>query len=365
MIETNRYSKLYEILDTLRIPLIYLVIIEHTVNMGLFDGRSVFYSNSLYKYISNLLHLNMGYIAVPFFFMVSAYFFFRKQTKWNWFVYAGQLKKRVKSLLIPYLLWNILIVAIVYAKYTGLSYLGIASHKEPIPSLYDIFWGFPSNFPTWYVKELMCMMLLAPLFYAFVRYTKIVGLVGLIAVYVWLARSLPVSGGLSMTSFTFFGIGAYLALYDIDLIAVCGKHKKLFAGLALGFLILSTWMTGSACHGNIRCVYILFGLVSVINLFHYLLRFPALKTRLLVLSNTTFFIYCAHGVLILNWLKGGYLRLPIADSPWGMILGYFLIPAMCMAICIGLYYLLKKISPKLLALLTGGRVSPRLHSLKN
>ncbi|WP_374708419.1 hypothetical protein [Bacteroides thetaiotaomicron] len=58
----------------------------------------------------------MSRIRNPLFFFFSGFFFFRKLEKWSLDFYHLQLKKRVISLLLPYLLWNILMILAVYIK---------------------------------------------------------------------------------------------------------------------------------------------------------------------------------------------------------------------------------------------------------
>ena len=54
-------------------------------------------------------------------------------------------------------------------------------------SLYMLFWHTPVNYPLWFLRDLICMSALSPLFYAFFKYLKIYGLLILLALYlsVW------------------------------------------------------------------------------------------------------------------------------------------------------------------------------------
>src|SRR5690606_36134201 len=76
----------------------------------------------------------------------------------------------------------------------------------------ELWWlnEFPINYPLWYLRDLICMVLLAPVFYFYFRYLSIFGvlliiLINLLGIY----TEIP---GLSITALTYFGIGAYLAL---------------------------------------------------------------------------------------------------------------------------------------------------------
>lgn len=68
-------------------------------------------------------------------------------------------------------------------------------------SLYMLFWHTPVNYPLWFLRDLICMSALSPLFYAFFKYLKIYGLLILLALYlsVWETNI----AGLSMTAIMF------------------------------------------------------------------------------------------------------------------------------------------------------------------
>lgn len=78
-------------------------------------------------------------------------------------------------------------------------------------SLYMLFWHTPVNYPLWFLRDLICMSALSPLFYAFFKYLKIYGLLILLALYlsVWETNI----AGLSMTAIMFFGAGSYMGIY--------------------------------------------------------------------------------------------------------------------------------------------------------
>ena len=82
------------------------------------------------------------------------------------------------------------------------------------------------------------------------------------------------------------------------------------------------------------------------------------RTRLSVpvLAGSSFFIFAAHEVLILQNAACPLVEtlLP-TDTVWGSILAFFLTPALAVAICLGLLYLLQKLLPRTAAVLTGGR----------
>jgi hypothetical protein len=116
-------------------------------------------------------------------------------------------------------------------------------------------------------------------------------------------------------------------------------------------------MNGTTYHEYISRLFILVGVVAVISLFDYINNTARLHLSLAKLAPTTFFIYVSHEVYIINLLKGGWTKVFYTESGWGKLMGYFIVPCLCIIVCMGLYNLIKIISPQLLNLLTGGRMT--------
>lgn len=98
----------------LRFPLALLVLLIHVnpQNREIFTPiQTVDISHlttaSIYSIIGRAGYY-FSQVAVPFFFFTSGYFFFYKVRQWNIQCYKKKIEKRLKTLLVPYLLWNIL-----------------------------------------------------------------------------------------------------------------------------------------------------------------------------------------------------------------------------------------------------------------
>jgi fucose 4-O-acetylase-like acetyltransferase len=66
----------------------------------------------LHHYCSNLFSYVLGGIAVPLFFFISGFLFFLNIENFNLQSYGNKLQTRGKTLLIPYLFWNLFAIAI-------------------------------------------------------------------------------------------------------------------------------------------------------------------------------------------------------------------------------------------------------------
>lgn len=195
------------------------------------------------------------------------------------------------------------------------------------------------------------MTLLAPLFYFACRKAPGVSLFVLTALYI---ASFFVKGTL-LLAIPFFGIGAWMGIHHTDIPGLCRKVRYPAAVLTVVLAILATCMYGHASHQLFRLLFFPVGMITFLNVCNRLIRRPRTKDLLLRLSETVFFIYAAHEIYILGWVKGLFLRLCGAQLPsrW---LTYFAVPVVVLLICLALFYALKKVTPRTLAFACGGRI---------
>jgi len=73
------------------------------------------------------------------------------------------------------------------------------------------------------------------------------------------------------------------------------------------------------------------------------------------LSNSSFFVYSAHGAMILTLIQS-YLGNVLPGNQAGLIINYFAAPCITVLMLVTCYYILSRILPKTLSVLTGGRV---------
>lgn len=121
-------------------------------------------------------------VAVPVFFIISGYFFFYNVKEFNSDVYVTKLKKRGRTLLIPYLLWNLLPVFMIIGGnlfsiiFRGKSFDALCSFFYGLwdDGLWHIWWDktsgtMPFDSPLWYVRDLMIVVCLSPIIYWLIK----------------------------------------------------------------------------------------------------------------------------------------------------------------------------------------------------
>ncbi len=352
-------EKLSRVIDSMRMPLIFLVVIAHLVPFTLPEINFSRNPDDIYTLISEMFSHNIAKLSVRCYFLISGFYFFNKFKDDIVTFYRTQLFKKVKSLLVPFIVWNVMLILAVFIKHHVFLKVGLGPEESYDfilgSSFFDLFWGLPINFPLWYVRDLLCMMILSPLIYLLIRYTKYFGVIGLAALYFLQVESqVP---GLSTTAIFFFTLGAYFAVEKIDVLALFDKFKYPAYILTLVFLVLSLKHNGLPDQEYYLRPFIFFGVFSIINLFNLLYDTkPAWSKKLMGYSSLSFFIYAAHEIYIINWLKGGFFGLSVFSSGWGKLIAYFIIPILCMVICTVIYKILMKIIPRWFAFSLGGRL---------
>ena len=110
-VPSNEYTR-KQCLELLRFPLAIVVVICHvftTKNIDSVEQYPIFIE--LNKFIDAFLR---G-ISVPVYFLISGYVFFLCE-KFDKHTYGNKLNNRIKSLLIPYIIWNTMAILMVIIK---------------------------------------------------------------------------------------------------------------------------------------------------------------------------------------------------------------------------------------------------------
>ena len=342
------------LIKAMRFPLICMVVFVHSP--GTFPTQTVEWSLdgwNIYHFVSEMISGLMFSIATCWFFTFRGYLFFRNLSEgefsFQWVTRKG--KKRIRSLLIPYLIWNALAVIASFIVNGLFSLIHLeTSSGNPEPITFDPLYWFvtgPADFPLWFLRDLIIVTLLLPIAYPLIKRCKWVFIGVLVAAYLSpLAPTIP-----SMRSFFFVMIGAWLGTYKINLISLCQKAKVLAAFAALILLIAATSQIGKPTHTFLLNLFHPFGMIVFLNICDTVISNNKAKDLLCSLSSSVFFIYAVHEIYILGWTKGLCLRL-FGSSLAATWIRYWLL---VLTFCLGLYYMLNRLMPRTLTLICGGR----------
>lgn len=350
------------LIKAMRFPLIVLVVWSHALGFERVTMSRELSGWNVYHFVSEMVSHNLARIAVCWFFVFSGYFFFRNlvdgQFSFRWV--AGKWKSRLRSLLLPFLLWNGIFVVLTVVKSTlfGVVGLGDDGGMEWLKATGPLYWFWkgPADFPLWYMRDLLVLTLLTPLVYYLFKGLRLKGSVVFLFVMAVLLTifNIPVSC-FGFRPLVFFSLGAMLGIYKLNMLQLCQKVKWPAAVVAAVTLVLATCYNGTACHDTLQHIFYPFGMITLMNLCNRLIDNPSRCERMCDLAGSVFFIYAAHEIFILGWTKGAFLRL-FGDGLLGAWMSFLFVPVVVLVVCYVLYRLLHRFTPKTLAFVCGGRV---------
>lgn len=192
---TPYFSK---VISVSRFPIIVGVVFIHALIIS--NGTDLHY------FLGNVV----GRIGVPLFYIISGYLFFQRYDN-SLKCYKNKLKKRIFSLLVPYLIWNF-IAYLVYAFIT---------HTMQPEDFVQSFWVVnskpghsPADGPLWFVRTLMMLSIISPVMYCLNK-NKYTAFISLILLLLWLIGCPGFNKG-TIIGFTLFNAGAWLAIRNYD-----------------------------------------------------------------------------------------------------------------------------------------------------
>ena len=309
----------FDIINALRLPLIVLVTYAHSYG-GVMEGYSVLGSGwDSYEVLKIMVSQTLAKVAMPTFFVMSGYLFFANVEQFNKEIYWQKIRRRIKTLLIPYIVWNLLMA--VKLKAFNLS----------------IFWE-PVNMPLWFLRDLMIVSLLTPIIYIGVR--KLNYWIFILLLPVYLTGIWAIQPRLNPYAICFFTLGAYLSIQKINLVKVCLKMEKV-AYLLTVFLALAMVLAYPTITYSL--LLLCFRVVSVVAVFCLAYRILS-QTNMRIpqtACDASYFIYLAHYVFFFSFIDTTFFSL-FGTSTTNMCLHYLLCPLVKVAIFVAIYYIYRK-----------------------
>ena len=325
----------------------------------------LFNQNAFGKWVQLFISDGIARCAVPLFFLFAAYLQAKKNDP-----YPALLKKRARSLLVPYVLW-----IGIYLCYTIFGKLLIAKLMPEVlvhPDKTVFSWNFtdwfarifgygkwlgvlPDNNPGaagqfWFVRDLMILVVCSPLLVRLVRkfpvgFFALVSLLYAFSVTVYFVE---------IPALFFYVAGLYWGIYDIPLLEKI-DHITYVECIAL-FLITCV----SAC-GFLGLESMMFLCMTVASCV-LMLKFSAVIVRhekafkiASYFAGFSFFLYAIHMPALNELLRRIWLHFFPMKNAFFCLFEYFGVTALTIVIGTGIGIALKKICPPLFALLNGGR----------
>lgn len=364
-------------LNLLRFPLAVVVLTIHTFNSaGTFTMQGQEYDFSTLPLFMGVTRLINGFLrgqSVPVYFFISGYVFFLGIT-WTKEVYKKKLQNRTKTLLIPFVIWNVIALLIMLVKKLFFPSIFInAANREmnlTLSGFLNTFWDadhgvfipieapiantiYPQDVPLWFVRDLMIVVLFTPVLFYLLKHIRqyLIYLLGI----TWFVLGHWDIGHTNqlLSAFFFFSWGAYISINNKDMLAEFGKYSKLSAVLYISFSLLhivaAYWMP-SLC-STIKQFNIIFGLYFFYNLAAWLLKRKICHPNAF-LASASFFIYIAHMLICDQVLKVLFLLMK-PSSNWGVLFIYVSAVLLTIGILLALFWLLRRYAPAFLKVIAG------------
>lgn len=297
--------------------------------------------------------------AVPLFFLMSSVLLYAKEFTWK-----SNMKKKLKTLIVPYLLW-ISLYMVVYAVGQSLpftaTYFANAGRKISEFGILDFLGAYTGYFgdgifvnALWFIRDLIIFNLLACVIKFLVD--KFPFLVLSVIGILWMLAPLTEIVGINAQGICFFTLGYYIVKYNI-------RMERLRKIPVWQVLVLYVIMIGMKyyCHLEDSALFApTHGMVTIFGIL-LLLQISGIvcngakdipKVIILVAANS-FFIYASHDMIqtILKKLSAKIFT----QSNLVQGIEFFLIPLITCAVCLAAALCLKKILPKIYRVLTGAR----------
>lgn len=316
-------------------------------------------------------------LSVPLFFFISGYLFYTSSREWNWRdVWWSKMKRRVYTLLIPYLAYNLLSAANGYImSAVDPSFAVSWSNPAALPFIGE-FWNsttacagmtnilgfsmqlyYPADIPLWFVRDLMLTVAVSPVIYGLICRCAVcwLGTLGVLFVCGVGATLL----GLNTYALLFFSLGACFRIKEVDLLGFVRRWRWVWLVVGVVLLALSVVWYARPFAQQFQHLFFVVGIFGLVFLGASLLEKGRCRVHPL-LVRSSFFVFAAHmmpiGYSSLLSLGGevAHWLLPmehVAVAPFGYVF------AACFIAAIGvlLYKGMERLAPWMLKVLSGGR----------
>ena len=348
---TNYKERLSDTITWLRFPLIFIIIMLHCYSVQRLEGSHEIYFKVLYPFYNWL-----GETGVPGFFFISGYLFFLSRK-----TYIQKLKTRIHTLLIPYLLWNTLLLALyVVALIIGYpqDVNGRSLTDYNIIDYLRLFWDrgtfdngnfVPLLCPLWYIRNLIIMSIISPLLFYILRYVRELFLIFI--AFWWMTT--PHNAFIQQT-ILFFSLGAYFAILSKNPLYMAYKRRwmvlTLFSIFAIGD-ILSHVYINTPINLQIHRISLIFNIPVLLLLGDWCIRQEYTSK---FLPNAAFIVFCVHYPIVVVLRKFCIAQCSDASDIIHIML-YFVCVVISTLFRLSIYQILNLYFPKVKNILSGKR----------
>ena len=233
--------------------------------------------------------------AVPFFFIVSGFFFMNRfDDTWRWWLHG--IRKRLHSLLLPYVVWVLLFI--MFTRFL------LGRFEINFLTDFGITTVTPANGSMWYVKVLFVMCVLVPVFMPLLKFMKkhqrIVPVVYILGA---LMLGLPIPGFKTYWRAVFYftlGMGIYFGIFDYTIRQLHKIRKWRLSIILLWMMILTLRFFCLPGFSTFWLYVPLLAVPSIWILYDVISRLTRVEISpsVIKICDLSFFVYCSHEIVI-------------------------------------------------------------------
>lgn len=314
--------------------------------------------NQLFFSIEYLISEVVCRVAVPLFFLISSVLLYKKEFDWK-----ENLSKKLKTIVIPYLICNTIWISIfLFAD-------SIESLASLIPKGKDVdfsvsnwttiqwlsyYFYYPFLYPLWFLRDLFILNVFSKFLKFIIDKLSYFFIVFLLMIWIlkfWIPDFINVIN-LNIQSFVFFSLGYYFVKYNISF-ELLDKIKVVF--LAVPYIILTSiiLLNINAPLMPMSSLCVLVGILLLIRLSKRAVSFTSVQILVIKYSKYVFIIYVFHEYTLRIFLKISEKILGKSDIV--SFLMFFVLPSLTILLCIFFGKVISRYLPSLFALITGNR----------
>lgn len=312
-------------------------------------------------WIQRFISQGIASCAVPVFFMISAYLFFKKSDS-----YKTVLRKKFRALVVPYFLWIILNIAL----YVAIKLLAVKLNQSLVQNPDNIavlkwraldwikaFFGYgfdeynhPFAGQLWFVRDLFLMMILSPFLRVVYKNFPKTSLILAAFIYV-LGIDLYV---IQKETVLFFTLGYFWAEKDFDFFSFSDSFKwiELWMGFLLAFILQFTFFKGNSVCSSLQ---VLFASLIFLKLSKSISENEKVFAATKYLAEFSFWLFAIHMPILLSFVQNLWLHFLPMKNGFFCLAEYFCVSILVIVIGTISGIISKKIFPPLFRLLNGER----------
>ena len=372
-------------INWLRVALVLLVLFVHVhpdhnphwLTMDNLSGQPLGWV--IFSVVGTFIN-KFAFIAVPLFFAISGFLFFQKLDTWSWSVWKQKIRSRVRTLLVPFLIFNAIcalsLLCISLKAGQGLSFAGAYEGRFPIVGWLwngisycqgwknrlgmDMQLYYPLDVPLWFVRDLIVMLALSPVIHWLIRKSGVVYLGGVGIAYC--LGVLCCAPGFSTNALFFFSIGAFAAIRCLDPVEWSRLNIKWILPAFVCYWVIASLIVAPGDAQPFENLMFIFGIPVCFWVGGAIMeRCSCVSKRdYSLMTGACFFVYCIHMVNfgswnLLSWANQVGTQFFNLDNPIVAALAYISEITLIILVGVSVYWVLKRFFPRISRIITGGR----------